>query len=112
MRLRDLLQAMVEAEVLEEAGTEATQLLLSLVGAEKKADGILLQVKNATEHLDNEGQDHLKAAVELINTTIYESMDQAHETEQERLNLAAAQMDECNTLVAARLDEGGDIWDI
>merc|ERR1719382_1629924 len=84
-------------------GREALQAAAGLV------EGILAEAGNATEHMLDDDAALLRSVIELVETTIYGSMDSAHAADVKTLNDAKAAVDQCNVDITDRQAADGDL---
>jgi len=93
---------------------QASELASSLsssdsLAAVKSAAGIVAEMGNATEHMSAEDQALLRSVIDLVETTIYGSMDLSSEADQASLNTAVENTESCNTEIAQRQSVEGDL---
>jgi len=87
--------------------SKATESLSALRSATRIMDDILAQ--NATEHISDDDAALLKSVIELVETTIYGSMDSAHVADEAALGAGVAAVAQCNADIAARQAPTGDL---
>jgi len=77
----------------------------------RAATGIVEDIlaQNATEHLSDDDEALLREVVEMIETSMYKSMDSAHKADQFELNQAAKAVAQCNAVIEARQAPSGDL---
>jgi len=80
-----------------------------LSSLEQISQRLVQRTTNATEHLDDDQIETLKEVLDMINTTIFKSMDLAHGTDQRELKRLADEISNCNTDIETRLGDTGDI---
>jgi len=81
---------------------------VALQEAAKIVHGIMLQ-RNATDHISEDDQALLRSVVDLIDKSIFGSMDSSHQADVNALAAAVAAANQCNTDFAARLASDGDL---
>jgi len=72
-------------------------------------EGVLLDVGNATEHISDDNKATLNTVIDLIENSIYKSMNSSHDADKAALDSAVAAAGECNSIFAGRIAPGGDI---
>jgi len=72
-------------------------------------DGILAEAGNATEHMSDDDAALLRSVIELVEKSIYGSMDSAHTADTKSLNDAKAAVEQCNIDIVARQAADGDL---
>jgi len=72
-------------------------------------DGILAETGNATEHMSDDDAALLRSVIDLVETTIYGSMDSAHAADAQALADGLAAVEACNADIAARQAPTGDL---
>merc|ERR1719188_89371 len=72
-------------------------------------DSILMQAGNATDHLSDDDAKLLRSVIELVETSIYGSMDSSHGADESALGMAISQIHQCNVDLTARLAPTGDL---
>merc|ERR1719203_1098396 len=72
-------------------------------------DSILMQAGNATDHLSDDDAKLLRSVIELVETSIYGSMDSSHGADESALGMAISQIEECNVDLTHRLGADGDL---
>merc|ERR1719203_2417944 len=72
-------------------------------------NSILLQAGNATDHLSDDDAKLLRSVIELVETSIYGSMDQSHTANESSLANAISQIQQCNVDLTHRLGADGDL---
>jgi len=70
---------------------------------------IFAEMANATEHMSEQDQELLRSVIDLVETTIYGSMDQSSAADQMSLNNAVQDTELCNTEIAQRQSVDGDL---
>jgi len=72
-------------------------------------DGILAEAGNATEHMSDDDATLLRSVIDLVEKTIYGSMDSAHAADVKTLNDLKAAVEQCNVDITARQAADGDL---
>jgi len=72
-------------------------------------DGILAETGNATEHMSDDDAALLREVVDLIEKSIYGSMDSAHGADERSLADGLAAVEACNADITARQAPNGDL---
>jgi len=72
-------------------------------------EGVLLDVGNATEHINDDNKATLNTVIDLIENSIYKSMNSSHDADVAALASAVAAAGACNSNFANRIAPGGDI---
>merc|ERR1740122_431714 len=72
-------------------------------------EGVLLDVGNATEHINDDNKATLNTVIDLIENSIYKSMNSSHDADVAALASAVAAAGACNSDFANRIAPGGDI---
>merc|ERR1719203_993679 len=72
-------------------------------------DSILMQAGNATDHLSDDDAKLPRSVIELVETSIYGSMDSSHGADESALGMAISQIEECNVDLTHRLGADGDL---
>merc|ERR1719188_921636 len=72
-------------------------------------EGVLLDVGNATEHINDDNKATLNTVIDLIENSIYKSMNSSHDADEAALASAVAAAGACNSGFANRIAPGGDI---
>merc|ERR1719203_2177749 len=72
-------------------------------------DSILMQAGNATDHLSDDDAKLLRSVIELVETSIYGSMDSSHGADESALGMAISQIEQCNVDLSNRLEASGDL---
>jgi len=77
----------------------------------RAAKGIVENIlaQNATEHMSDEDEALLREVVDMIEVSVYASMDSAHAADEHELTAAAQDVANCNADIAARQAPGGDL---
>jgi len=77
----------------------------------RAASGIVENIlaQNATEHISDDDADLLTEVVDMIETSVYASMDSAHAADEFELNEAAQDVANCNADITARQAATGDL---
>jgi len=75
-------------------------------------DGILAETGNATEHMSDDDAALLRSVIELVETTIYGSMDSAHAADEQALADGLRAVEQCSADIAARQAPTGDLGKI
>jgi len=92
------------------AKTARSDPVKALKDAAAAVDSIMLEAGNATEHMSDDDQALLTSVVDLIDKTIYGSMDSSHNADEAAIAGAIADAEQCNSGYAARIAEGGDLY--
>jgi len=83
------------------------------LAAFKAANGIvnkiLLQSGNATKHMSESEQELLQKVVDLMESSIYASMDSSHKADESALGAAISDIEKCSSDIANRLAATGDL---
>merc|ERR1719188_2234189 len=72
-------------------------------------NSILLQAGNATDHLSDDDAALLRSVIDLVETSIYGSMDQSHAADETSLENQIEQIKLCNADIDFRLSSTGDL---
>jgi len=72
-------------------------------------DGILAETGNATEHMSDDDAALLRSVIDLVETTIYGSMDSAHAADEQALADGVRAVEQCNADIAERQSPTGDL---
>lgn len=101
-------------DLLEPAGALAksknpSDTLAAVRAASGIVNSILLQSGNATEHMSEGDQKLLKQVIELMDQSIYGSMNASHAADERTLSGAIADIEQCNTNIANRQAAAGDL---
>merc|ERR1719188_456772 len=72
-------------------------------------DSILMQAGNATDHLSDDDAKLLRSVIELVETSIYGSMDSSHGADESALGMAISEIEQCNVDLTHRLAPSGDL---
>jgi len=83
--------------------------LMALKTATGIMDSILMQAGNATDHLSDDDAKLLRSVIELVETSIYGSMDSSHGADESALGMAISQIEQCNADLTHRLGADGDL---
>jgi len=81
----------------------------ALQDAAKIVHGIMLQAGNATDHISADDQALLQSVIDVIDSSIFGSMNSSHRADVNALAAAVAAASQCNTDFAARLAPDGDL---
>jgi len=92
-------------EVVASARTDASKLQAA-VGI---VNSIMLEAGNATEHMSDDDVALLNSVIDLIDKSIYGSMDSSHAADVAAIKAAVDAIDQCNQNIALRLGKGGDL---
>jgi len=101
-------------DLLEPAGALAkskspSEALAAVKAASGVVNSILLQSGNATAHMSEGDQKLLKQVIELMDQSIYGSMNASHAADDKSLASAIADIEQCNTNIANRQAADGDL---
>lgn len=72
-------------------------------------EGVLLDAGNATEHMSDDEKALLNSVIDVIESTIYASMDSSHTADEAALANAVAAAAACNADFTGRIAPGGDL---
>jgi len=70
---------------------------------------IMAETNNATEHMSDDDAALFRSVIDLVETSIYASMDSAHVADKQALSAGAAAVEQCNAKIAARQSPNGDL---
>merc|ERR1719220_1232947 len=91
------------------AHSEGSKSLESLKSAASIVNTIMLQAGNATEHMSDDDKALLNSVIDMIDQSIYGSMDSSHQADEAAIQSAIDAASQCNSNIALRLGEGGDL---
>merc|ERR1719220_1242441 len=91
------------------AHSEGSKSLESLKSAASIVNTIMLQAGNATEHMSDDDKALLNSVIDMIDKSIYGSMDSSHQADEAAIQSAIDAASQCNSNIAARLQAGGDL---
>jgi len=87
----------------------AAESLQSLQEATGIVNSILLQSGNATDHMTDDDVALLNSVIDMVDKSIFGSMDSSHQADQASIQSAIDDASLCNSKIAARLGENGDL---
>jgi len=83
--------------------------MVALQTASGIVDGILAETGNATEHMSDDDAALLRSVIDLVETSIYGSMDSAHAADVQALADGVHAVEQCNADIALRQAPKGDL---
>jgi len=83
--------------------------MTALRAAAGVVETIMAETGNATEHMSDDDASLLRSVIDLVESTIYGSMDSAHTADEQALAAGVAAVEQCNADIAARQAPTGDL---
>jgi len=83
--------------------------LVALETATNAMNGILAEMSNATDHIEDEDAGLLRDVLKLVEETIFPSLDQSHAADLDAVNNAISRINQCNQDIAQRQSADGDL---
>jgi len=96
------------AQLLSEA-TGAQESMTALRAASGIVETIMAETSNATEHMSDDDAALLRSVIDLVESSIYGSMDSAHTADEQALAAGVAAVEACNADITARQAPDGDL---
>jgi len=96
------------AELLSGA-TTSQESMTALRAASGIVETIMAETSNATDHMSDDDAALLRSVMDLVETSIYGSMDSAHTADEQALAAGVSAVEECNANIAARQAPTGDL---
>jgi len=90
-------------------GPDVTGSLAAMEAAETATMDFVHQSDNATKHMSNQDKEVLQGIIDVILGPIYSSMESSHQEEKQEMGASLAVVSGCNSGIAARLADDGDI---